>query len=89
MFWVRQASYMGFACTRSSDPLVARKGEVEAASPGESQQQCTPAEPLSSSRRNEENKPGPTFLPPLLNKTRVFIACPKHTELLPSCPRNE
>lgn len=64
MLWVRQASHMDCACTMSSDPLVARKGEVEAASPGESQQQCPPAEPLSSPRRDGESKIGPTFLPP-------------------------
>lgn len=34
-----QVSHMGFAYTVSSDPLVARKGEIEAEHSGESEQQ--------------------------------------------------
>ena len=78
-----------FPCTMSSDPLVARKGEVEAASPGESEQQRTSAEPQSSLPGKGENMLGPTFLSPLLSKQGSSIVCPKCTELLLSFPRNE
>lgn len=69
-----KSSHMGSACTVFSDPLVARKGDIEAASPGESSSELQ-QNLLSSPHRKRENKLGPTFFL-LLNKTKVFHRLP-------------